>query len=152
MRTSSCETSWTRNFWPMRSSARAFALNAQIACFAALAPLLTRMRIDRLARMLEPARLPAPPSISGARDLAAQVDQVLRAGRPLIRSGCLVQGITRYYFLRRAGVQVVLCFGIGTQAGSFVGHCWLDLNGEPFLEQTDPRLYFTEMYRFPRPM
>jgi hypothetical protein len=110
------------------------------------------MRIDRLGRLLEPARLPAPLSMSGAREVAAQVDQVLRAGRPLLRSGCMVQGIARYYFLRRAGVQVALCFGIGSQAGSFVGHCWLDLNGEPFLEQTDPRLRFTEMYRFPRPM
>jgi hypothetical protein len=77
------------------------------------------------------------------------VDRVLEAGRPLLRSGCMVRGLTRYYVLRQAGVDVNLCFGIGVHDGSVAGHCWLESQDEPILERRDPRLFFTEMYRLP---
>jgi hypothetical protein len=74
----------------------------------------------------------------------------LRVGRPLVRRGCLTRGITLYYFLRRAGADVRLCFGLGAVDGGdgFDGHCWLVLAGEPYLEPRDPRPLYTEMYRF----
>jgi hypothetical protein len=83
------------------------------------------------------------------RDVAAVVDRVLQIGRPWLQPGCLVRGLTRYYFLRRAGTPVSLCFGIRMHASQTLGHCWLELAGEPFLEVSDPRPVFTEMYRFP---
>jgi hypothetical protein len=62
----------------------------------------------------------------------------------------LTCGITLYYFLKRAGADVDLCFGLGAVDGGdgFDGHCWLVLAGEPYLEPRDPRPLYTEMYRF----
>lgn len=74
-----------------------------------------------------------------------------RIGRPLVRSGCLTRGVTLYWFLRRAGLEVELRFGLDPDdAGDLTdGHCWLTLDGEPYLEPRDPRPRFTEVYRLP---
>jgi len=66
----------------------------------------------------------------------------------LVRPGCLTRGITGYYILRRAGLDVALCFGMGpVRDPGGAGHCWLVLNGEPVLEAVDPRPAFTELVR-----
>jgi hypothetical protein len=77
---------------------------------------------------------------------------MLDVGRPLVRRGCLTRGLTLYYCLRRAGVSVALCFGMGqTSTGDgFDGHCWLELDGKPYLEARDPRSYYATMYTFGR--
>jgi hypothetical protein len=52
--------------------------------------------------------------------------------------------------LRRAGIDVALCFGIGSSSGrraGVTGHCWLVMDGEPVLETADPREAFTELVR-----
>jgi hypothetical protein len=73
-----------------------------------------------------------------------------RVGRPLIRPGCLTRGVTLFWFLRRAGLDVELRFGLdSTCDGTPDGHCWLALDGEPFLERRDPRPRFAELYRLP---
>jgi hypothetical protein len=62
--------------------------------------------------------------------------------------------VTLFWFLRRAGLNVELRFGLDPvdgQHGEADGHCWLTLNGEPFLEQRDPRSRFAELYRLPLP-
>jgi hypothetical protein len=66
-----------------------------------------------------------------------------------VRTGCLTRGITLFWFLRRAGVDVELTFGVDPVALDGEGHCWLTLDGEPFLEKVDPRARFTETYRLP---
>jgi hypothetical protein len=54
------------------------------------------------------------------------------------------------WFLRRAGLDVELCFGIDpSDDAASDGHCWLSLAGEPFLERVDPRPRFAETYRVP---
>ena len=73
---------------------------------------------------------------------------MIRWGRPLVRPGCLTRGITGYYILRRAGLDVALCFGMGSvRDPGAAGHCWLVLGGEPVLEAADPRAAFTELVR-----
>jgi len=126
----------------------------RVLLFAAVVPLLLRRRIDRLAPLLEPARTPPPPSspqVSAATvaALVARIDRLLAAGRPFVRSGCLTRGLTLYYFLRREGVPVTLCFGMGRVDGAFSGHCWVVHNGEPLAEKRDPRPLFAETFRIP---
>jgi hypothetical protein len=71
----------------------------------------------------------------------------IRRGRPLVRPGCLTRGVTRYYFFRRDGMDVSLCFGMSQVKEEFVGHCWLVKDGVPFMETRDPRPLYVEMYR-----
>ena len=123
-----------------------------VATVAVVAPLLARLDLQRLQRCLEPApcssRSPSADPGQVVEALGRRVDQVIRWGRPLVRPGCLTRGITGYYILRRAGLDVALCFGIGPVRDlGTAAHCWLVLDGEPVLEAADPRGAFTELVR-----
>jgi len=122
-----------------------------VAAVAVAAPVLARLDLPRLQRCLEPAPrscCPPPADPGQAVDvIGRRIDRLIRWGRPLVRSGCLTRGITGYYVLRRVGLDVALCFGMGPVRGAAAGHCWLLLDGEPVLEEADPRLAFTELVR-----
>jgi transglutaminase superfamily protein len=121
-------------------------LRLRIMAVAAAVPLLMRLRLERLARVLEPRRAPPAP-VPGAEEIAAQVEAVLWRHSRLVRRSCLTRGVTRYWFLRRAGLDVALCFGMGHPTGDPAGHCWIVRDGEPYLEPVDPRPIFVETYR-----
>ena len=116
--------------------------------FATAVPLLLRLKLSRLQPLLEPKALPSTPEPARVQKIVSLVDAVLQTGKPLVRPGCLTRGVTLYYFLSRSGLEVTLCFGMGTVRDEFVGHCWLSRDGEPFLEETDPRPLFTEVHSF----
>ena len=113
-------------------------------------PLLMRAGLPTVQRRLEPrhARRADPATTA---DLVAQyghwVDRIIHRGGPLVRPGCLTRGITTYYGLRRRGVDVALCFGMGMVVGTMEGHCWLELDGRAVLEPDDPRTVFAEVAR-----
>jgi Transglutaminase-like superfamily len=127
-------------------------LFARIFLFAAAVPFLLRLKIARVAALLEPGREPRPVNPDLVKKIIAYVETVIQRGRPLIRPGCLTLGVTRYYFLRRAGLDLSLHFGMGRvgKEKAFVGHCWLVRQGEPYLERDDPRPLYTEMYHISR--
>jgi hypothetical protein len=118
----------------------------QVMCFAAIVPFLLRLKIWRLQTLLEP-RVARPADRDRVEQITEYVEKAIRKGRPLVRPGCLTRGVSRYYFLRRDGVDVSLCFGMGQIDGEFVGHCWLVKDGVPFMETRDPRPVYAEMYR-----
>jgi hypothetical protein len=120
---------------------------------ALVTPLLVRLSLPRLEALLEWTAAGRSGRTRGDPDaIAATVLDMLQAGRPLVRRGCLTRGLTLYYFLRRAGVDVVLTFGMGQVSGGdgFDGHCWLVLDGKPYLEPRDPRGDYVTMYSFRR--
>lgn len=122
----------------------------RVFLYAALAvPVLLRLRLEKLRAWLEPGPAPRPGRElppAAAEALVRRVDAILHARRPLVRSGCLTRGVTLYHFLRRAGADVSLCFGMGEINGTFSGHCWIVLAGEPLAEPRDPRPLFVETY------
>lgn len=87
-------------------------LAARVLALAALVPLITRLSLPRQERLLEPRR-PARPDAERAAWLAENVDGLIAMAHPVVRPGCLTRGLTHYYFLRRAGVEVRLAYGIG---------------------------------------
>lgn len=142
-------SSWKRNdLGELEALGKGFGL--RVFLFAAFAvPVLLRLPLPRLKAWLEPrsprpAREDLPPAAAEA--IVRRIDAVLRSGHPLIRSGCLTRGFTLYHFLRRAGGDVCLRFGMGQIDGAFAGHCWVDLRGEPLAEPRDPRPLFVETY------
>ena len=135
----------------MPSSRLGSALFAcRVVALAACVPVLMRLRLARLAALLEPRAAPPAPDEEQLRRLAGRVDRLLVLGRPLVRPGCLTRGVTLFWFLRRAGGDVRLVFGMGSVDGETAGHCWLVHDGKPFLEKVDPRPLFAELYRIPR--
>src|SRR4051794_40099068 len=114
----------------MPSSRLGSALFAcRVVVVAASVPALMRLRLTRVAALLEPGTAPPPPDEAQLHALAGRIDRVLRRGRPLVRPGCLTRGVTLYWFLRRAGGDVRLVFGMGRVDGEAAGHCWLVHDG-----------------------
>jgi hypothetical protein len=126
------------------------ALFLRVFAFAAVVPYLLRLKLSRVARAIEPERNPSVLREGSVGKIVAYVETAIRHGGPFVRPGCLTRGLTRYYFLRRAGMDVALCFGMGRLDKGFMGHCWLVNNGDPFLEVEDPRPRYVEMYRISR--
>jgi hypothetical protein len=119
----------------------------QVLFFAAAVPFLLRLKLSRVEALLEP-RIPLSADRDRVEQIREYVEMAIRKGPPLVRPGCLTRGITRYYFFRRYGMDVSLCFGMGQVKEEFVGHCWLVKDGVPFMEARDPRPLYAEMYRF----
>ena len=117
--------------------------------FAAAVPLLLRLQLPRLRSLLRPRTAPPLADPARVRQIAGYVDAAIQAGRPLLQHNCLTRGLTLYYFLSRAGLPVELCFGVGSEADNYPGHCWLVRDGEPFLEPQDPHARYDPFYRFP---
>jgi hypothetical protein len=122
----------------------------RIFAFAAAIRFLLRLKLSSVARALEPGTDPSAVNVDRVRKIPAYVETAIRRGKPFVRPGCLTRGLTRYYFLRRSGIDVALCFGMGRRDKEFMGHCWLEKDGEPFLEMEDPRPRYAEMYRISR--
>jgi hypothetical protein len=132
----------------------------RLIAVAVAAPLLVRSGLPRLQRWLEPGPTSAghrpadPGDTRSPGDTEAVTEQygrwansIIRRGQPVVRPGCLTRGVTLYYGLRREGLDVALCFGVGSPEGQMAGHCWLEMDGHPLLEGTDPRIAFTEVVR-----
>lgn len=66
---------------------------------------------------------------------------------------CLRRSMTRYYFLRRAGLPVEVKFGARFKDGKsdrqVTGHAWLTLNGQPYYEADENWREFTVMLTYP---
>jgi Transglutaminase-like superfamily len=130
-----------------------FFLFLRLTAVAVAAPHLARMSLPRLQRLLEPRSPSGGSDGIGTVELDEYgywVDAIMRRGRPLVRTGCLTRGITLYYGLRRAGADVALCFGMGSDDGRRVGHCWITLDGAPMLEAFEPTTKFTAVARLSR--
>lgn len=117
---------------------------AYVAAIGAAVPLMMRLPLARLARVLEPRRQAVSDLDSACMERrVAFIDEALRRGRPFVRPGCLSRGVTRYWFLRRAGADVVLCFGTGKVESQVQAHCWLTIDGTPLYEPEDDTTFST---------
>jgi hypothetical protein len=88
-------------------------------------------------------------TIRDLADLAALLDRRSPLGL------CLRRSLTRYHFLRRAGVPVALQFGAKFKDGKpdreISGHAWLTLDGRIYHEDGENWRGFTVMLSFPQP-
>ena len=82
------------------------ALFLRVLAFAAAVPYLLRLKLSTVARVIESEKNPSVLSEGRVGKIVAYVERAIRHGRPLVRPGCLTRGVTRYYFLRRAGMDV----------------------------------------------
>lgn len=126
------------------------ALFLQILAFTLVVRALLRLNVSTLEALIEPRSVPPCEDTARAMTIARYVDRIFSVRRPLLRTDCYGRGVTLYYFLRRAGVDLQLCFGVGQVESRFAAHCWLLKDGEPFLERKDPRTLFTPMIAIPR--
>jgi hypothetical protein len=82
---------------------------------------------------------------AGAGGDAGRVVAALRR-RP---TTCLYRSLAGFASLRAAGEPVRLVIGVRVEAGEVVAHAWLERNGEPVGEPSDPRSRFAEALAHP---
>jgi hypothetical protein len=117
-----------------------------VALFATVAaPVLARLSPRTLARVLPAGRHPRRPDLA---EIAADVERGILVRTSRLRGDCKIRGVTRYVFLRRAGLPVELVFGLAAGKVDVPGHCWLVHEGEPLLEP-DAVEAFTPVFRIP---
>ena len=129
---------------------RELALFAYLTAFAALVPLMLRLPLPRLARLITRSPAAGTPTPERIQRLTELMPLAIRFAYPLVRPGCLTRGVTLFWFLRREGLDVELRFGLDPlDLERPDGHCWIALRDEPLFERDDPRPRFSELYRFP---
>jgi hypothetical protein len=121
----------------------------QIFCFVLVTPLLLKLRLPRLRKLLRSRKPPAKLDIDRIEYIINSTDKILQIGWPVVQKRCFPRGLTLYYFLNREGYHVGLYFGAEKIDDILSGHCWLVKDGEPFSELEDPRTNFKEIYHFP---
>ncbi len=159
---SSSRISGASGCWPTPVRDRLYALTllhgwqdwlklVQVCLFGVVVAVAVRLPLPRLASLITRpprARVVDPAEVERLERVTTLAPRI---ARPLARSGCLPRGLTLFWFLRRAGLDVELRFGIDPAADGdrdADGHCWLALAGEPYLERQDLRR-FVELYRLP---
>ena len=121
----------------------------QIFCFILATPLLLQLRLPQLRKLLESNKTPSIVENGRIEYILTSIDSILQIGWPFIKKRCYPRGLTLYYFLNRAGVNVGLYFGATKINDNLAGHCWLVKDGEPYSELEDPRTQYKEIYHFP---
>jgi hypothetical protein len=122
-----------------------------------MVPLLFSLRLSILNRWLgrrAPVRAGAGADAAAGAQIIRCVELATDIGRPLVQARCLTRCATLFYFLRRAGWNLTLCFGAACVNGKLAqapGHCWLVKDGKPFLEDKDPCLSYVPIYSMPEP-
>lgn len=117
---------------------------------APVVPALMRLPLPKVDRVLRVLRGRGPRRLPEER-VAAVVEVAQQMAHPVVRRGCLTRGVSLYWLLRERDYDLRLCFGIGGPVDDFYGHCWLERDGEPYLEKIDPRERFPTQFALPLP-
>lgn len=135
-----------------RSSPKTLATDApsylSILAFATVSKAVARLPLERIDALVERRAREGHRPRGDVEAVARRVEQVLGHTR-ILRHTCLSRGLTRYFFLRRAGADVRLVFGLGQIDGAYAGHCWILRDGTVYQEATDPALEFADVVTLP---
>lgn len=130
------------------------ALFREAQAFTRALPQRLREPLPAAVKKLEgdlPAKRPDAETEKTTRDLA-DLAVLLHRRSPL--GLCLRRSLTRYYFLRRAGLPLHVHFGArivdGKPDREITGHAWLTLDGKPYHEPGKNWRGFTVMLTFPK--
>ena len=127
------------------------ALFHEIRSFERALPTVLKQSLPEALRSITPQHssplILNESTIRQLADLAALLDRRSPLGL------CLRRSLTRYHFLRRVGLPVVLQFGAKFVGGkpdrNITGHAWLTLKGAPYHEADENWRGFTVMLRWP---
>ena len=109
-------------------------LRSHDSFFAVCVPLLVRLPLKWLLGMVEPPRWFRPYRACSVIQIQALVDARLASPAMMKRRKCLRHGLVLYHFLRLAGYNAQLHFGVfppADGAARLHGHCWVSLDGRP---------------------
>lgn len=106
---------------------------------------LTKASGVRLFKGAFLSKLPPIGLRSGSvHEIVSRVDSLVNVALFWKAGKCFYRSYSRAYVLRRRGVPLLFNFGVRIKSPAKTqGHCWLTLDGQPFLEKDDPLTKFT---------
>ncbi len=122
-----------------------------IALLALLPFALRALPVARLVALLTPTRSRREPRPELLYACAWWVDHLVDRWPFRFWGHCLRRSLALYYVATRSGYPVVIALGIRRDGGrGVIGHGWLELEEEPFLEPGEhPETRFVVMQRLP---
>ncbi len=134
----------------------------QIVLMVSVLPLLIKqMTVSAMMRLLTPGKTKKNMKSKAGllRDKVEKyTDYILNRNFWIYRNICLKRSLALYYFLRKAGLDVQLCFGVRVIENqknvpanmNIEGHSWLMYKGEYFLERNpETAKTYTTTYSYP---
>jgi transglutaminase superfamily protein/coenzyme PQQ synthesis protein D (PqqD) len=114
---------------------------------AAVEVLLRRSRLDDLLDLLAraPGRSAPRPAVGPARTGA----RATVAGLRRLPATCLHRALAGYAGLREAGEDARFVIGVRREGDDVLAHAWIEQDGKPLGEPTDPRERFTVAWAHP---
>ncbi len=105
-----------------------------------------RVSVERLVESLDSLPAPIPDRIDIGR-----VNWLTRGVLRRLFSGryCMKRSLILFHFLRKAGQEARIVFGVVKEGGRLEGHAWVTVNGEPFAEE-GPVDRYTVTYAYPK--
>lgn len=85
----------------------------------------------------------------GPDDVRDAVHFLLYRARVPLPNTCLIRCLTVYSRMRAIGLPASIVFAVRPGQEIRDGHCWLELDGAPFLEPDERRHGFTPIFRHP---
>jgi hypothetical protein len=84
--------------------------------------------------------------------LARSIDLVLSADLLYFRPSCWKRAAVLRRYLSRNGIATTIQFGVRNETiGKVDGHAWLEIDGKPFLETSQPEYVVTYTYPSDKP-
>ena len=132
-----------------------------LSLIAVLPVILRFLSIPRLMKVLTPSatkKSRKPVDDKGRDRIVKYTDYLLSRNFWMFKSTCLRRSLVLYHFLRRAGINVQICFGVRYKGDlqkkevsmELEGHAWLFYKGAIFLERNAAMTTeYTVTYCFP---
>lgn len=127
------------------SSFEELKLFIQILFLITVLPLIIRvLSLPKLMYVLTPHGLRQYSSSGIEQKVIKFTDYILSLNLWIYKTTCLKRSLVLYYFLRKLGMNVYICFGVrygeklpnrNGQKKKLEGHAWLLYNGDIFLEK-----------------
>jgi hypothetical protein len=101
---------------------------------------LMRSTAGREASLLAPSE-----QFRQARRVAYCVRVAARKGT--YRATCLRESLVTCWLLRRSGIPAALTIGVGKDAADFRAHAWVELHGEPVIDEAHTLQDYASIHR-----
>lgn len=112
--------------------------------------LMSWVRLPSLLEWLHVNRVSCAKELQSLKDVAYYTDRLLAIFPVNERGNCLPRSFVLYGFAKRFGFPVQFHCGVRRVEQELIGHAWLTLKGEAFLEPSQQWENFDVTYSFPQ--
>lgn len=124
---------------------------AEVFLLASALPVLLRFfSLPSVMKYLTPEKSEENPLQWKINLIVNAVNKILGIGFFIFHPTCLKKSLILYHFLRKAGMNVVIHFGVKKNGCALDGHSWITKNGERLYDNLETVDDFSITYSYPQ--